>query len=145
MNENLYCDLLDFDKLKKAVLENSENSETFEKSELSINDSNKIDFDTNIDNIDIDDSINKALKDKFGLKQFRPGQKEIIKLVMSEESCLSILPTGTGKSLCFQLPSYLLKGVTIVVTPLISLMQDHLRNLPNCLNGKIWNSVQKQV
>jgi ATP-dependent DNA helicase RecQ len=70
---------------------------------------------------------------RFGITRFRPGQREIIETVMSGDSALGILPTGAGKSLCFQLPSLFLKGTVVVVSPLIALMQDQQDHLEDAL------------
>jgi ATP-dependent DNA helicase RecQ len=70
---------------------------------------------------------------RFGITRFRPGQREIIETVMSGRSALGILPTGAGKSLCFQLPSLFLKGTVVVVSPLIALMQDQQDHLDEAL------------
>ncbi|MFG6148659.1 RecQ family ATP-dependent DNA helicase [Halobacillus sp. B23F22_1] len=69
------------------------------------------------------------LKQHFGYSSFREGQQEIIEDVLEGKDVLGILPTGVGKSLCFQLPSLLQKGTTIVVSPLISLMVDQVKQL----------------
>ena len=66
---------------------------------------------------------------RFGLRQFRPGQKDVIDALMSGDDCLCIMPTGGGKSLCYQLPSLLRDGVTLVVSPLIALMKDQVDSL----------------
>jgi ATP-dependent DNA helicase RecQ len=66
---------------------------------------------------------------RFGITHFRPGQREIIEHVLAGHDCLGILPTGTGKSLCYQLPALFLDGVVVVVSPLIALMQDQLDHL----------------
>lgn len=71
----------------------------------------------------------KVLKSVFGFEKFRPGQKEIIDSVRDNRQTLGILPTSRGKSLCYQLPSYLLPGATLVVSPLISLMEDQMLQL----------------
>ncbi|MBO8154921.1 MAG: ATP-dependent DNA helicase RecQ [Bacillaceae bacterium] len=69
------------------------------------------------------------MKRYFGYEDFRKGQKEIILELMKGNDVLGILPTGTGKSLCYQLPAFLLEGVTVVVSPLISLMIDQVKQL----------------
>lgn len=70
--------------------------------------------------------MNDLLKQYFGYDKFRPGQKEIIQKVIDQENVLGIMPTGSGKSICYQLPSLLLDGLTVVVSPLISLMKDQV-------------------
>jgi ATP-dependent DNA helicase RecQ len=71
----------------------------------------------------------------FGLAAFRPGQRAVIETVLAGKDCLCVMPTGGGKSLCYQLPAIARGGVTLVVSPLIALMKDqvdqlHARNLP---------------
>src|SRR6056300_359346 len=70
-----------------------------------------------------------VLRDVFGFDDFRPGQKDIVDAVTQGENVLAIMPTGGGKSLCYQLPALLRDGVTIVVSPLIALMRDQVRAL----------------
>ncbi|HAQ4447725.1 TPA: DNA helicase RecQ [Enterococcus faecium] len=70
--------------------------------------------------------MNDLLKQYFGYNEFRPGQKEIIQKVIEQENVLGIMSTGSGKSICYQLPSLLLDGLTVVVSPLISLMKDQV-------------------
>ncbi|MBO0410745.1 ATP-dependent DNA helicase RecQ [Enterococcus hulanensis] len=73
--------------------------------------------------------LTELLKTKFNYDQFRPGQQEIIETLLKGNSVLGMLPTGTGKSLCYQLPGYLLEGTVIVISPLISLMEDQVAQL----------------
>ena len=76
------------------------------------------------------DELHQALKDNFGHSEFRPYQEAIIRQVLSGTDTLGVLPTGAGKSLCYQLPALLLPRPTLVISPLIALMQDQLDGLP---------------
>ena len=67
-----------------------------------------------------------ALQAAFGYGQFRPGQEAAISAVLAGRDTLVVLPTGGGKSLCFQIPALVLPGLTVVVSPLISLMKDQV-------------------
>jgi ATP-dependent DNA helicase RecQ len=69
------------------------------------------------------------LRDVFGFDAFRPGQEEIVDAVTAGRNTLAIMPTGGGKSLCFQLPALVRTGVTVVISPLIALMRDQVRGL----------------
>src|SRR6056297_484264 len=69
------------------------------------------------------------LRDVFGFDAFRPGQEDIVTAVARGENVLAIMPTGGGKSLCFQLPALMREGVTVVISPLIALMRDQVRAL----------------
>ena len=75
------------------------------------------------------DFLRRALKHYYGYDEIRPGQEAIISENLTGQPVLAVLPTGAGKSICFQLPSLLLRGVTLVVSPLISLMKDQAEAL----------------
>ena len=70
--------------------------------------------------------LNRQLKERFGFATFRPGQEEVIRAVLAGRDALAVMPTGQGKSLCYQLPATLLPGLTLVISPLIALMQDQV-------------------
>jgi ATP-dependent DNA helicase RecQ len=74
-------------------------------------------------------SLEAALKHYFGYDSFRPGQKQIVEQALDNRDLLIVMPTGGGKSLCFQLPALLKSGLTVVVSPLIALMQDQVEAL----------------
>ena len=71
----------------------------------------------------------KLLKDIFGHSEFRPGQEQAIDALLSGKDILAVMPTGAGKSICYQLPALMLEGITLVISPLISLMQDQSLSL----------------
>jgi ATP-dependent DNA helicase RecQ len=94
-------------------------------------------------------NIEQALQ-TFGLSSFRPGQREVISEITAGHDCLCVMPTGGGKSLCFQLPTLLRPGLTIVVSPLIALMKDQVDGLARrgisaaLLNSTLTNAEQSE-
>src|SRR2546421_8765343 len=73
--------------------------------------------------------LRERLQNLFGLDDFRPAQRGVIEDVLRGRDVLCVMPTGAGKSLCYQLPAALSQGLTIVVSPLISLMEDQVQQL----------------
>ncbi|CAM0904100.1 unnamed protein product [Alopecurus aequalis] len=87
-------------------------------------------------------NLESLLRKVFGYDSFRQGQLQAIQNVVAGESTVLVLPTGAGKSLCYQLPAMILPGLTLVVSPLLSLMVDQLRKLPAFLPGGLLGSSQ---
>ncbi|TNV15825.1 ATP-dependent DNA helicase RecQ [Buttiauxella sp. B2] len=93
----------------------------------------------------------QILQDTFGYQQFRPGQETIIDTVLEGRDCLVVMPTGGGKSLCYQIPALVFGGLTVVVSPLISLMKDQVDQLlangvaAACLNSTQSREQQQEV
>ena len=82
------------------------------------------------DRIDIDIDLDEALRDRFGLDAFRPWQREAIDALLGAATrVLVVAPTGGGKSLTYQLPATVLDGTTLVISPLVALMEDQVRSL----------------
>src|SRR5256885_16956866 len=96
-------------------------------------------------------TILKQLIKRFGISRLRPGQAEVIESVLAQRDTLAIMPTGAGKSLCYQLPALYLPGTTIVVSPLISLMRDQVEKLDDAgveaaqVNSALRASEQEQA
>jgi ATP-dependent DNA helicase RecQ len=95
--------------------------------------------------------LRDPLREVFGLEEFRPGQREVIEDVLAGKDVLCVMPTGAGKSLCYQLPAVSQGGLTIVVSPLISLMEDQVQQLRDegisaaVLNSTLTPVMRRQV
>src|SRR3954453_3177048 len=93
----------------------------------------------------------RLLQHHFGYPDFRPAQTPVIRSILERRDTLAGLPTGGGKSVCFQVPALVLGGLTVVVSPLISLMQDQVeaavsRGIPAaCLNSSLGKEEQSRV
>src|SRR5881628_4110250 len=91
------------------------------------------------------------LQELFGLDNFRPSQREVIEDVLAGRDVLCVMPTGAGKSLCYQLPAAVSGGLSIVVSPLISLMEDQVQQLRDegiaarLLNSSLNAAMQRTV
>ncbi|BFU89518.1 MAG: ATP-dependent DNA helicase RecQ [Nitrospira sp.] len=72
------------------------------------------------------DNLTRQLNERFGFATFRPGQEDVIRAVLAGRDAMAVMTTGQGKSLCYQLPATLLPGLTLVISPLIALMQDQV-------------------
>jgi ATP-dependent DNA helicase RecQ len=72
------------------------------------------------------DALTQQLNERFGFATFRSGQEDVIRAVLADRDAMAVMPTGQGKSLCYQLPATLLPGLTLVISPLIALMQDQV-------------------
>ena len=89
--------------------------------------------------------LRNTLKENFGFEKFRPNQEDIINCILSGQDTLAIMPTGGGKSICFQLPALVLPGITIVISPLIALMKDQVDSLKaNGIQACFINSSQTE-
>src|SRR3954454_4615621 len=98
-----------------------------------------------------------ALREHFGFTAFRPGQAEAVAAALAGRDILVVMPTGAGKSLCYQLPGLMRDDLTVVVSPLVSLMQDQVGALERAAPGRAalvnaqqdsglnWNAVERAV
>src|SRR5262249_13390294 len=73
--------------------------------------------------------LTSKLREHFGFRRFRPGQEKVVRSALSGRDTLALMPTGSGKSLCFQLPGLVMEGSTVVISPLIALMKDQTESL----------------
>ena len=90
------------------------------------------------------DDARAALAQHFGYRSFRPGQERVIEAVLAGRDVMAVMPTGAGKSVCYQVPAAVLGGLTLVVSPLISLMADQVRALKEAgIRGSFYNSTLK--
>src|ERR1017187_6548561 len=78
---------------------------------------------------DTDPQLHSLLKERFGFSSFRLGQLDVIRSVIQGRDAMAVMPTGRGKSLCYQLPSLRKPGITVVISPLVSLMRDQVGSL----------------
>ncbi|MDT0091185.1 ATP-dependent DNA helicase RecQ [Listeria marthii] len=74
-------------------------------------------------------NLEQELKNYLGFDEFRPGQKEVIETALAKRNCFAMLPTGTGKTICYQLAGHLMDGLVLIVSPLLSLMQDQMERM----------------
>ena len=87
------------------------------------------------------DEARGALREHFGYESFRPGQEALVRAILQGRDALGVMPTGAGKSLCYQVPGVVLEGVTLVISPLVSLMGDQVRALVDAgVRGAYLNS-----
>ena len=97
------------------------------------------------------DSIHSILEERFGLSDFRPGQEELVRALFAGRECLGVMPTGAGKSLCYQVPAVALPGMALVISPLVSLMADQVSALvesgvrASFLNSQLTPAQQAEV
>ncbi len=97
------------------------------------------------------DGARQTLKQYFGYDSFRPGQERMVSAILSGQDALGVMPTGAGKSICYQVPALMLQGLTLVISPLVSLMGDQVRALkevgarPSYLNSSLTSAQQNTV
>ena len=97
------------------------------------------------------DPLALALERHFGWSEFRPGQRPVVEALLAGQDCLAVLPTGGGKSLCYQLPALVRGGLVLVISPLVALMQDQVSQLQRrgipaaCLHGGLALPARRQL
>ncbi len=119
--------------------------------ELTLKSEINLDLNSDLKSVKEDLTLLQILKTKFNLENFRLGQRAIIDAILSGQDVMAVMPTGGGKSLCYQLPAYVNPGLTIVISPLIALMNDQVRHLRNlnlgagCLHSGLENDERRQI
>ncbi|XP_022151908.1 ATP-dependent DNA helicase Q-like 5 isoform X2 [Momordica charantia] len=98
---------------------------------------------SNVRNDPSNDNLVQLLKLVYGYDSFQDGQLEAIKMVLAKKSTMVVLPTGAGKSICYQIPAMILPGITVVVSPLVALMIDQIKQLPPVIQGGFLCSSQR--
>ncbi|XP_038893150.1 ATP-dependent DNA helicase Q-like 5 isoform X2 [Benincasa hispida] len=98
---------------------------------------------SNVRNDPSEDNLVQLLKLAYGYNSFQDGQLEAIKMVLAGKSTMVVLPTGAGKSICYQIPAMILPGITVVVSPLVALMIDQIKQLPPVIQGGFLCSSQR--
>ncbi|XP_022945198.1 ATP-dependent DNA helicase Q-like 5 isoform X1 [Cucurbita moschata] len=98
---------------------------------------------SNVRNDPSDDNLVQLLKLAYGYDSFQEGQLETIKMVLAGKSTMVVLPTGAGKSICYQISAMVLPGITVVVSPLVALMIDQIKQLPPVIQGGLLCSSQR--
>ena len=97
------------------------------------------------------DRLLETLRNNFGHRHFRPGQREVVEALLMGRDCLAVLPTGAGKSLCYQLPALVRQALVVVISPLVALMQDQVAQMQRrgiaaaCLHGGLSPEQHQQL
>ena len=87
-----------------------------------------------------------ALEMHFGYKDFRPGQQGVVQVLLAGRDALAVMPTGAGKSVCYQIPGVVMSGLALVISPLVSLIGDQVRSLQDAgIQAPYLNSTQTQA